>query len=64
MQRVTKLALFCLALPGLAGCADSITGPANTPHKELVRGYEHTLTQEEREAAIADLQAERARKGE
>lgn len=46
----------------LGGCADSM--PDGTRLKrftDLVRGYDHTLTKSEKDAAIADLQEEKER---
>jgi hypothetical protein len=46
----------------MAGCADSM--PDGTRLKrftEVIRGYDNTLTESEKEAAISDLQKERER---
>ena len=46
----------------LAGCADSM--PDGTRLKrftEVIRSYDNTLTQAEKEAAISDLQKEKER---
>ena len=49
----------------LGGCADSM--PDGTRLKrftDLVRGYDHTLTKSEKDAAIAELQKDKERQEE
>jgi hypothetical protein len=69
--RVNTLSMFartahCLVamLPVLllAGCADTMPDGARLKRfTDVIRGYDNTLTQSEKEAAISDLQKEKER---
>ena len=46
----------------MAGCADSMPDGARLKRfTEVIRGYDNTLTESEKEAAISDLQKEKER---
>jgi hypothetical protein len=59
-------ALAMLATLWLAGCADSIpnSGQPLRRFTDLVRGYDHTLTKDEKAAVITELKNEKARQVE
>ena len=52
-----SLRLLAVLLPlGLGACADTLTPKETASSTTLQRGYDKTLTQSERKAAIEDLQ--------
>jgi hypothetical protein len=58
------LALFACPAIILGGCSDSLTSAPSSPSSfaDTAKGYAHTLTPEQRKAAIADLSSERAKR--
>ncbi len=61
-----RAALMLIACPAiiLAGCSDALTTAPSSPPSfaASAKGYEHTLTPEQRKAAIADLEKEQAKR--
>jgi hypothetical protein len=61
-----RAALVLIACPAiiLAGCSDSLTSAPSSPSSfaASAKSYEHTLTPEQRKAAIADLETAQARR--
>lgn len=54
-----RSAQFLVALLPLGSCADDITTKS---YNELISGHGETLTEDQRKAAISDLQKEQRRK--
>jgi hypothetical protein len=61
-----RAALVLIACPAiiLAGCSDSLTSAPSSPSSFATssKSYEHTLTPAQRQAAIADLEKEQAKR--
>jgi hypothetical protein len=49
------------AIAGLSACADTLTSEETKSSTTLQRDYENTLTKSEKDAAISDLQAAKAK---
>ncbi|MGH6867187.1 MAG: hypothetical protein ACREDO_13735 [Methyloceanibacter sp.] len=58
-SRSASRLLALLPLLWLGGCADNL--PAGRPIAELVRGYSHTLTKDEKKRVITELQKDKER---
>lgn len=57
--------LATLPVLAVAGCADSLPGGTRLKgFTELIRGYDNTLTQAERELVISELQKEKERQAQ
>jgi len=60
--RSARCAVVLLPVLMLAGCADAL--PSGKSLRQLVRGYDNTLTSSEKKAVITELQQDKERQQE
>lgn len=64
VSRLILAAAMVAAAAGLSGCSEALSSGPMTRFSTLMRGYDHTLTQEEQKAAIAELKEDQAKQAQ
>jgi hypothetical protein len=63
MLRLLAFGFMIVSALGLAGCSDALTGAQPAPSfATSLKGYDKTLTPDQRKAAIADLQTAQSKR--